>query len=270
MQFASFENILLFIISTVFLFLSFSIFILFTLRQYQKKKKNYTQEITALKIKHENELLQTQIEIQETTFQNISREIHDNIGQKLTLAKLQLTTLLSKSESLKSEQIKAATNMISESIIELSDISRSLSSELIVSDGLFHALNFTIDQIKKTGFKEVKLKIFGSPIFLTHNQELFIFRIIQEALNNIIKHAEANSIKIVLYYRTDFLILEIRDNGKGFDLDKKFEGNGLKNIKRRASILNGEASFFSKPGKTKIYIKIPIYGNTTVENNSGR
>ena len=160
--------------------------------------------------------------------------------------------------------------MISESILDLSDISRNLSSEIIICDGLFHGLNFTTEQLKKSGFKNVDLKISGSPVFLTSNQELFIFRIIQESLNNIIKHAEAKSIYIILHYAIKFLTLEIIDDGKGFDTNKLSLGNGLKNIKRRAIILKGDANFSSEPGKTIISIKIPIDENTNFENNTSR
>src|SRR6476659_6917468 len=90
---SSSQSIVIFIFSIIILIILFCTFIITLLYNYQQKQNAYFKALEKLKADHENDLLRSQIEIQEQTFQNISREIHDNIGQKLTLAKLHLNTL---------------------------------------------------------------------------------------------------------------------------------------------------------------------------------
>jgi signal transduction histidine kinase len=205
--------------------------------------------------------LRSQIEIQEQTFQNISREIHDNIGQKLTLAKLQLNTLHLSNESSFAQKANDSANMIGEAINDLSDISRSMSSELILNNGLIKALEFETTQFMKSGLYLVNLDITGNSAFLDTHTELLIFRIVQEALNNIVKHAAATNIDIHLDYQEDLLRLYIGDNGKGFiSENSRRPGTGIANMKKRADMLNAEFMLCTQPGDgTIIKLIIPIH-----------
>jgi len=160
------EDIVIFIIICTLLILLLVAFITLFIYKYQQKQNIYFKELTQLRITHENELLQSQLEIKEQTFQNISREIHDNIGQKLTLAKLHLNTLpLEKPEQL-IKQVESSIQMIGESINDLSDISRSMNSEILLNNGLIHALEFEVAQMEKTGVYEINLFVTGDIIFL--------------------------------------------------------------------------------------------------------
>jgi signal transduction histidine kinase len=92
-----------------------------------------------------------------------------------------------------------------------------------------------------------------------------LYRITQEVLSNIIKHADATKVNIQLHYTANELNLEITDNGCGFDINTNEKGNGLNNIQKRAQSLNGEAFIISKSGTgTTITIKIPTYDRKTV------
>jgi signal transduction histidine kinase len=237
-----------------------AIFISVILYRYQQKQNLYYRDIESLKAKHENILLQSQLEIQEQTFQNISREIHDNIGQKLTLAKLHLNTLDHQDLGKTKIRVNDVVEMISEAIKDLSDISRSMSSEVISNNGLLKALEFEIGQLQKPGIYRIKLTVTGEPVFFNSHSELVLFRIVQEAINNIIKHAEASSIEIHLLYEDDFLTLFITDNGKGFSSNENREqGTGLINMQKRANMLKGECAINSQSGLgTTVNIKIPI------------
>ena len=96
---------------------------------------------------------------------------------------------------------------------------------------------------------------------LPENQKLTLFRIVQEQLNNIIKHAEANHVLIKLYNNTDGILLEVKDDGNGFDIEKVRKGLGFINIKNRAELFNGNAEIFSKPGKgclLKVFFPPPL------------
>jgi len=255
------EFIIIFILISVLLMLALAVFISIIIYRYQQKQNAYFKEIEALKASHHNALLQSQLEIQEQTFQNISREIHDNIGQKLTLAKLHLNTL-NQAESKKTwPQINDSINMITEAIADLSDISRSMNSENILNNGLIKALEFEMSQLEKSGLYEISLTVTGETLFLETHQELVIFRIVQEALSNVIKHAKADKITINLHYDETFLTLTLFDNGTGFNQSGS-SGSGLSNMKNRAELLSGQIEINSKAGSgTTITIKIPHYEN---------
>ncbi len=252
------EFLIAFIIISVILILALVVFVITIIYRYKQKQYAYYKDMETIKATHQNELLHSQLEIQEQTFQNISREIHDNIGQKLTLAKLQLNTLRLTDDSLISN-INSSVEMISQAISDLSDISRSLSSEIILNNGLIKALEFETSQLQKSGIYQISFEVTGNPIFMESNTELLIFRIVQEALSNVIKHARASKICINLHYNSAYLSLTIEDNGIGFMNDTNKMGTGLQNMKRRALQLFGKLSVESQFGNgTKIIIEIPF------------
>ncbi len=257
------EFITIFIIISVVLILILVVFISFIIYRYQKNQHSYMKDIEKIRATHERAILESQIEIQEQTFQNISREIHDNIGQKLTLAKLQLNTLPIVNDTYLKDAVESSINMISEAILDLSDISRSMSSEIILNNGFIKALEFEIAQLQKSGLYKISFTLGGNPVFLEGQIELMLFRIVQEAFSNIIKHAAAESIHLYLNYNEDFLKLQISDDGKGFEYtDNTHQGIGLQNMRKRAMQLNGEMTIGRNEQKgTTITIKIPLHGN---------
>lgn len=257
------QGIIIFFVGITFLLLLFICVIVSIVYKYQQKQNTYFKDIEALKTSHQNALLQSQLEIQEQTLQNISREIHDNIGQKLTLAKLYLNTLNYTNTNLIVLQVTDSVNMISEAIKDLSDISHSMSNEIILNNGLIKALEFEAAQLEKSGIYKINFSATGNTIFMNANTELVMFRIVQEALNNIVKHAKASAINILLHYNAALLTMEIQDNGIGFHTDKPQFGTGLQNIKKRAAILKGYLKISSASTGTQIKIEIPLNENNT-------
>jgi signal transduction histidine kinase len=216
-----------------------------------------------MKVVHENNLLQSQIEIQEHTFQNISREIHDNIGQKLTLVKLHLNMINLKNNIPDHVKSNDSIQLLGEVISDLSDISRSLSSELILHNGLVKGLEFEIDHLMKLNMYKVSLEITGETLFLEAKKELMIFRIVQEALNNIVKHAKAGSIWVHLHFNSEIIQLIVKDDGIGFSPSQvNGKSSGLNNMRKRATSLNGQCKVITdiKNG-TEVNIQIPAYDN---------
>ena len=256
------QGIIILIAGITFLMLLFISFIVTIVYKYQQKQNAYFKDIESLKASHQNTLLQSQLEIQEQTFQNISREIHDNIGQKLSLAKLHLNTLSYADTTNTMEQVSESVSIISEAINDLSDLSHSLSSEIIMNNGLIKALEFEAAQMQRSGIYRIHFSISGNPVFLDANTELVLFRITQEALNNIIRHAGASLIDFHLYYNATSLVLTIKDNGKGFNIAGSDAGTGLLNMKKRTLLLNGRLDISSTENiGTQIKIEIPLYAN---------
>jgi len=265
MQDPSTQGIIIFIAGISFLLLLFISFIVTIVYKYQQKQNNYFKDIEALKTSHENAMLQSQLEIQEQTLQNISREIHDNIGQKLTLAKLHLNTLTYDDKEKTAAQVNDSINIIGEAINDLSDLSHSMSSEIILNNGLIKALEYEENQLKRSGLYEIQFATTGNPVYLESSTELVLFRIVQEVLNNIIKHASASSIQMHVHYNEADLSIEIHDNGKGFNLVENMKGTGLQNIRKRTALLNGNLQISSDENNgTEIKLKIPLYENKPV------
>jgi len=256
------ESLIIFIIVCTLLIVLLISFVTYIVYRYQQKQNAYFKEVAELKIAHENEMLQSRVEIQEQTFENISREIHDNIGQKLTLAKLHLNTLNFNDHTKAAIQLNDSVSMISEAINDLSDISRSMSSEVILNNGFIKGLEFEVAQLNKSSLYRIGLAVSGEPVFLEAQKELILFRIVQEALNNIMKHASATVIDILLTFDKELMELCINDNGKGFVKSNDSTGTGIANMKRRAEWLKGKFIVNSFPGiGTKIKIEMPIYEN---------
>lgn len=225
---------------------------------------NSKKEIERIKNFHEKELLKTQLEIQEQTFNKISREIHDNISLGLTLSKLQLNNFMSGLNE-KPILISTSIDLISKSLIDLNDISKSLDGNQLSTHGLINTLESESTVLGKSGIYQVEFEILGEPFHLDTETELILFRIFQEACNNILKHARATRIIIDLIYQKDSLSLKITDNGKGFDVQSTLERNelrkmaGLKNFYTRAKMIGAEVRITSVENVgTTIHIKKPI------------
>jgi signal transduction histidine kinase len=235
------------------------VFIIFLFLSIRRRNKMLYEKQT-LEQKFQQELLKTQIEIQEQTFKTISQEIHDNIGQVLSLAKLNLNTLdFSKEEAVK-QKTTSAKELVGKAIQDLRDLSKTLNTENISSLGLPKAIQQELQLLEKTGTFKGTLEVEGTFISLEPQKELIIFRIIQEALNNIIKHAKATFIRITLSYTDNFRIV-ISDNGRGFDPNETtfIEGSGLRNMQSRSALINAEFTMNSNPDHgTSILISLPL------------
>lgn len=252
------ESVLIFVVSIVILLVLFCAFIIMIIYKYHQRQIVYFKEIEQLRTTYENALLQSQLEIQEQTFQYIAREIHDNIGQKLTLAKLYLNTLPLDDITRIHMKVESSLDLISVAIGDLSDISRGMSTDVIVNNGLVKVIELEVAKLQKTGLYHVAFLIEGKEIFLETNKEVVLFRIVQEAITNIVKHSHATEINICLIYDAEYLTLHVSDNGVGFDTGDKTSGTGLINMYKRAALLTGTSSINSTAKGTQITIKIPI------------
>lgn len=229
--------------------------------KYQKKQIIHTKKILEIEKENELKILRTELQVQETTFQHISREIHDNIGQKLTLVKLNLSNMQTEMQGSAFEVgLAELAEMVTVALDDLRDLSRSMSAEMIRQNGLVKAVEFEIQQINKPGRYNMKLIVTGDVPFMDANIELNIFRMIQEALSNILKHADATQVEVAVSGYDHELQIRVVDNGCGFNLEEvQHRRNGLSNITTRADAMNGKVSIDSTLTKgTQVIISIPI------------
>lgn len=232
-------------------------FIISFLFLYGKRQKKHQIEKLAMQNNFQQELLRTQLEIQEQTLKNISQEIHDNIGQTLSLAKLNLNTMdVEKATTV--DKIHTTKELVGKAIHDLRDLSRSLNTDSILSAGLVKAIEIELGIIEKAGVFEIRFSVSGKPIRIDPKKELILFRIIQEAINNIIKHSNASLIKVDLDFRESGLEIIIADNGRGFAFSEQSDGSGLRNMNSRAQLIGGSLEVNSSTNGTTIILNVPI------------
>lgn len=251
--------VIIFVIATVLILLLLG-FILIILFSYRKKQMNFAIQLENIKANAEKELLKTQLEIQEQTFQYISRDIHDNIGQFISLAKLQLNTLDFDQLHLAKDKIVHSADLLTQALDDLRDLSRSLSSDLIRNNGLVAAIELQIAYLRRLEVVEVNFKVLGENRFMDEQKEIFILRIIQEAINNIVRHSDARKVSLLLSYEQGQLSLSVADDGKGFDASvaRNPKSSGIINMTKRAKLIGATFGVRSSLGTgTNVSLSVP-------------
>jgi two-component system, NarL family, sensor kinase len=249
-----------------------AIFTITVIMYSRKKSLLHFSEKELMNASFQQTLLRTQLEIQEQTLKNISQEIHDNIGQALSLAKLNLNTMLVADDELLKQKISISKELVSKAIVDLRDLSRSLNTDYVADMGLLRAVEYELELIYRSATIKTNLEVTGSPYRLDKQKELILFRIVQETFNNIVKHAAAQNISVGFNYNINFLELSIADDGKGVDLQPLNEeanttfGLGIRNMHSRAKLIGADFTMKSSIGTgTEIKINLPI-----TNNNNGR
>lgn len=214
-------------------------------------------ERKSLQFHFEEQLLHSQIEIQEQTMKNISQEIHDNIGQTLSLAKLNLSTIDVQNLESAVDKIANSKEMVSKAILDLRDLSRSLNTDAFLSAGLVKGIATELAMVEKSGIFHTQLDVNGNQQRMDAKKELIVFRVVQEAINNIIKHSAASMIGVAVAFNDHRLEMKIKDNGKGFTHSEVTEGSGLRNMKNRIQLIGGELAIASDSNGTVIHVTVP-------------
>lgn len=248
------------IIITSFL-LIVSIGIIMLVLVHQRKQLQYLKDKEQLTMSFEKEILESKLEIQEQTMKNISQEIHDNVGQILTLVKLNLNTMTCEAPNKLYEKINNSSELVGKAIQDLRDLSKSLHTDFITEMGLVKSIEYEFEMIKKAGNYKTVLIIEGEPSELPNHHELILFRMFQEVLNNIIKHAKATSVTAKLCFENDNLRMEISDDGAGFNVPSVLangtNGLGIKNMYNRAKMIGATFNITSEPHRgthTEIFL----------------
>lgn len=259
MQISSKELVLLITITT-FIFLIAPIFLIGYIFLYNKKKAKHTEEKETLKKTFELELLKSQVEVQEHIMQTIASDLHDNIGQLLSLTSMTLSSI--KADHLREEKINTASELTQRAIRELRQLSKMMNGQELIKKGLGPAIAYELEWLKKGLTYEIQFKENMPGAIPEHaDKELILFRLFQEILSNIIRHAKATRIDIELDQKNGQLFLMVKDNGKGFMWEEKLrksDGLGLFNLQKRTSMMNGDFNINSIPGTgTEIKVSIP-------------
>lgn len=222
-------------------------------------RKRLEQELLQKELDKQKFISQATIDTQEEERREIGKELHDNVNQVLTTTKLYLDLSLSSPE-LKDELIKKSTKNIIYVINEIRQLSRSLMDPSIGDLGLIDSINDLVENINIT--RKLHVSVTADTELekkLDESQKLTIFRILQEAMNNTIKYAQATSVQLNIKKNKKMLELTIVDDGVGFNPATVKKGAGLKNINNRVYLANGKLQIDSAPGKgCKIVINFPL------------
>ncbi|MBS1773386.1 MAG: sensor histidine kinase [Bacteroidetes bacterium] len=237
------QIIIIFIAGLIILTITF----LLLYYRYKQKKKEELDERLAIQQKLRFKAV---LEAEEKERVRIARELHDSLGQMLSAAKMNMNAMDSYNEE-DAKLIENAKKLVDDSVREVRTISHNLMPVSLTEKGIITALNELVIKINDTGLLQVDLIINESEERLNSSVEIAIYRIVQEVINNMIKHSKANKVEILLDYNSDKIYLSIKDNGVGFDTTKieHSSGIGWKNIFSRVYMMNGDVQVNSQPGR---------------------
>lgn len=222
---------------------------------FTRKKQNESylkeQRMTA---RFESQLLQSQVEIQEATFKHIGKELHDNVGQLLSTTKMLLgITEINLADV--PDTLRTANATLGKAIQELRLVSRSLDKEWLEQFDFLANIREEIQRINAGGTVKAVLKC-DVPIEMQPNEQIILYRIVQEAIQNALRHAEPDKLEIVITKSENILHVEVCNNGK--PLPASFSGMGTNNMKKRAQLFDGEVTWRAEQNQTVVRIDLPI------------
>lgn len=237
-------------------FLVVAIGIVMLILIYQKKQLRFIYEKKELETQFKEELLKSRIEAQEETLSTVSKEIHDNVGQLVSSAKMLVNVAERKLPNV-GDTLQQADQSLSKAIKELRALSKSLNTQWLEQFNFFENLQDEARRINASG--EMTMTItHQEALTLSKDKQLILFRMVQESFQNSIKHGQATLIHIEAIQRDKGLVITIKDNGKGFDVkDTSRQGFGMINMKHRVLLIGGEILWQSDNTGTVVTINIP-------------
>jgi len=253
--------ILIFFIGSLgMVLLALSIFFFFVI--YQKKMLTKQLELNETRARQQQDILRNTISAQEKERKRIAQDLHDEVGAMLSVVKLNVGRIEKKSEQSVAKDLATETKAyLDEVITQVRRISRALLPPSLEKLGLYFALEELSNWVNKSEQLKIICWKSGEQFRFDTKNELAVFRIVQELLNNAIKHSRAGIININARFSSDSnLMISVTDNGKGFVVnDKMNSGLGLKNLESRSQIMDAKFKMKSVPGKGTTAI---IYLNT--------
>ncbi|MDI3318767.1 hybrid sensor histidine kinase/response regulator [Pinibacter soli] len=227
--------------------------------QYSIERKRIVDEFAENRLHSQKLIARATIQTHEQERKEIGAELHENINQVLATAKLCINLAMNENEK-RNDLLEKSGEYISRAIAEIGNLSQSLVPSALFDIGLNEALEEMVEKIHKRHGLQIKLTIRNVAFDkLGNSEKLTIYRIVQEQLNNILKHSRANKAEIELRTSKNNFYLTIKDNGIGFNTENKYQGQGLGNIETRLQMHEGKLYITTAPqqGYT-LNIEIPF------------
>ncbi|WP_192822814.1 sensor histidine kinase [Rufibacter sp. LB8] len=247
------------------LLLLLAVFIAFMTMSYQSRRLEQQQQLKDLEESYQKEILNAQLEMQEQTFLAISQEIHDNVGQILSLARLNMSLMEAKVLPEARQKLTDSKELIDQAIEDLRSLSKRLNSNYASQQSISALLAFQLLLMERTGVLQTSLKISGEEVGIEPDKKLIIFRIVQESLNNVLRHATASRVDVQLFFSKDRMTLKVTDDGIGFTAVEKSGGGALSpgtgtyNMQYRAKLIGATLELVGKPANgTDVILQLPL------------
>ncbi len=229
-------------------------------RQKAIKDKIIAQQ-RIIQLEEEKKLLAARsiVDGQEEERKRIAKDLHDGLGVLLSTAKMQFSSIKDKSPENK-PLIEKATKLLEQATGDVRRISHNMMPGLLTKFGFYEAVEDLFDQINDAEGPKAEIQIEGETTRFPENIEIMLYRIVQEMVNNTLKHADAHKVSLTIKVLQDQLNIQFSDDGKGFDVPEKMDSKtiGLTSILSRVKFLNGTVNVESKPGEGCTYfIQIP-------------
>lgn len=214
----------------------------------EQQLKEYSDQIARERVEHQRNMVRASIESQERERAEIGRELHDNINQILAVTKAYIEASLQE-EQLRMELLERSLKNLQTAIQEIRKISKSLVPPVMDQNGLVDSVHDLIENIQLVNPFAIHFRCEKEYIAnVSEQQQLALYRIVQEQFNNIIKHAQAHNVSIDLTGNNNYIDLWIKDDGKGFDPKERRKGVGLSNILSRIELFDGKLEVISSKG----------------------
>jgi two-component system, NarL family, sensor kinase len=246
------SEVILILVGSTLIILVLTVFAVFALFIGQKRKFLHTQQLKDLTHTYEQEVLKTQLETQAQTFETISQELHDNVGTLLSIAIVHLKGISQQATELPGNNIDESTRLLEEALDILRDISRSVNPDHINRQGLNHSFRNELDRLRRTRVFKTQYLCAGDEFPIPPQHQMIIFRIVQESLNNILKHSGGDNVVVQATFEDPLLEVVVSDNGKGFNSKGRAiseKHSGVYNMKKRAQMIKATLDIESEDNK---------------------
>ena len=246
------KNLIIAVVTASFFVLLFGFVMVLVVLSFLRSKKKMILERKIREAEMQQELLQAQLEMQEHTFKTVSQEIHDNVGQILSLAKVNLSIL--GMENGGNAKLQDITDLVGKAIRELRALSAGYYADRLLEDGLLTAIRHELEQLEKTGLFTTSFLSQADTLRIDKDKLIFLYRMIQEVFNNIVKHSGAIQVSVNIFKQDTDIQIMIKDNGKGFSRHREdFKpGIGLSSMEQRAAMIGAQVAIHSDDGKGTI------------------
>ena len=244
-------NIMPIFLAGTLLLVLFALFLIAFLLVQKQKQNKFRLEKQRIEFENANELLRTRIEVQESTINQVAMELHDHTVQFLSLVRIKIHAVSVCRDAGQREDLSEETVSLLDKVIqELRNMSHSLNTDYIKQTGLMRALDMELENIIAAKGLRGGFTMNGDYAPFDPQTELVIFRIVQEALQNVMKHAKARIVEVFIDNTPDLFSLQVKDDGVGFDLnsERMKKGVGFINMRQRAAAIKGDLDVSSSPG----------------------
>lgn len=242
------------------IFLMVALFVVNYFIYFKRRKETMTEEHLKMKEEFQTQLLQSRIEVQEQTFQQIGKELHDNVGQLLSTSRM-LIGLTERELQNPPDTLLTANATLGQAINEIRSLAKSLDKEWLERFSFSENIQTMIERINAGKTIEVDY-LQSVELPLRSDEQIILFRIVQEAIQNAVKHAAPTHMRIAVELEENNYLITVSDDGKGFDINSVAKSMGLANMQHRVQLLQGTIQFNSIKDKgTTVAIRLPVNTN---------